>query len=252
MKRKNWTRKELILAINLYCKTPFGRIHSRNPDIIKLSQFLGRTPGAIAWKMCNFASIDPSLDRIGASNVSKLDIEVWNEFFNNWEQLVYESESILAGFDMKGAVAQKDSHSIPDGREIERSVKVRVNQHFFRQAVLSSYDFKCCITNISIPELLISSHIIPWAEDAKNRLNPRNGLCLNALHDKAFDQGLLTISTDFKVMISPIVKKYYLSSAERKFILDYSGKEISLPRRFIPNTKFLEYHQKYIFKQIDQ
>jgi len=217
MKRKNWTRKELILAINLYCKTPFGRIHSRNPDIIKLSQFLGRTPGAIAWKMCNFAS-----------------------------------ESILAGFDMKGAVAQKDSHSIPDGREIERSVKVRVNQHFFRQAVLSSYDFKCCITNISIPELLISSHIIPWAEDAKNRLNPRNGLCLNALHDKAFDQGLLTISTDFKVMISPIVKKYYLSSAERKFILDYSGKEISLPRRFIPNTKFLEYHQKYIFKQIDQ
>jgi putative restriction endonuclease len=36
-KRKPWTRNELILAINLYCKTPFGKIHVRNPDIITLS-----------------------------------------------------------------------------------------------------------------------------------------------------------------------------------------------------------------------
>jgi len=54
----------------------------------------------------------------------------------------------------------------------------------------------------SIPELLIASHIIPWARDDKNRMNPANGLCLNALHDKAFDKGLITITPDFVVRIS--------------------------------------------------
>lgn len=247
MKRRNWKREELILAINLYCKTPFGRIHQRNPDIIKLSQLIGRTPGAIAWKMGNFASIDPSLDRKGASNVGKLDIEIWNEFFNNWEQLVVESENLLINLDKQGIVTKIGFNDIIEGREKERTVKTRVNQHFFRQAVLSSYDFRCCITNISIPELLISSHIIPWAKDPQNRLNPRNGLCLNALHDKAFDQGLITILTDFTIMVSPRVKRHYPNSAEKKFISEYNKKRITLPRRFIPDVKFLEYHQNYIF-----
>lgn len=247
MKRKNWKREELILAINLYCKTQFGRIHQRNPDIIKLSQLIGRTPGAIAWKMCNFASIDPSLDRKGASNVGKLDIEIWNEFFNNWEQLVFESENLLTNLDKQRFSTQIGSNDIPKGREKERTVKTRVNQHFFRQAVLSAYDFKCCITNISIPELLISSHIIPWAKDPQNRLNPRNGLCLNALHDKAFDQGLITISKDFTIMVSPRVERNYPNFAEKKFISEYNNKRITLPRRFIPDVEFLEYHQNYIF-----
>ena len=66
---KSWTRDELILAINLYCKTPFGRIHIRNPEIIELAKLLNRTPGSVSYKLANFASIDPSLDRKGVSNV---------------------------------------------------------------------------------------------------------------------------------------------------------------------------------------
>ncbi len=77
-KRKSWTRDELILAINLYCKTPFSRIHMRNPDIIELSDSLGRTPGSVSYRLANFASIDPTIDRRGAVNVSKLDREVWS------------------------------------------------------------------------------------------------------------------------------------------------------------------------------
>ncbi|HRF38987.1 MAG TPA: hypothetical protein PK198_09360, partial [Saprospiraceae bacterium] len=51
--QKLWTREELILAINLYCKTPFGKLHSRNPDVIQLSKLLGRTPSSIAYKLVN-------------------------------------------------------------------------------------------------------------------------------------------------------------------------------------------------------
>ncbi len=247
MKRKNWTREELMLAINLYCKTPFGQIHQINPDILRLSQLMERTPGAIAWKMANFASIDPSLDRKGASHVGKLDVEIWNEFFDNWEQLVFESERLLIELDKENVVDSERSKDIPDGQEKERIVKTRVNQYFFRQAVLSSYEFKCCITGISVPELLISSHIVPWATDHKNRLNPRNGLCLNALHDKAFDQGLITISKDFSIIVSSVVQKKFPYSPEKKFLLEYNGKEITLPKRFIPDIEFLTYHNDCIF-----
>lgn len=60
-----WTRDELILAINLYCKLPFGKIHRGNPDIVELANLLGRTPSSIAYKLVNFASLDPSLQARG-------------------------------------------------------------------------------------------------------------------------------------------------------------------------------------------
>lgn len=71
-RRNEWSREELILAINRNdTKTPFGRIHYHNPEIIELAGLIGRTPGAVSYKL--ICSIDPSIDRKGASNVSKLD-----------------------------------------------------------------------------------------------------------------------------------------------------------------------------------
>ncbi len=247
MKRRAWTRDELILAVNLYCKTSFGRIHQGTPDIIKLSSLINRTPSAVAWKMCNFASIDPSLDRKGASNVGKMDIQIWNEFFNNWEQLAFESEKLLAKLHGEGTLLQEDIDDSREGQDKERFVKTRVNQAFFRKMVLSSYDFKCCMTALSIPELLVGSHIIPWAKDKKNRLNPRNGLCLNSLHDKAFDQGLISVSDDFKIMVSDFLRDKYKGAPEKKFLLDYSGFGINMPKRFLPDKDFLDYHRNNVF-----
>jgi putative restriction endonuclease len=53
MERRNWTRNELIVAFNLYCRTPFGRIDRRNPEIIALAAALDRTPSAVSWKLAN-------------------------------------------------------------------------------------------------------------------------------------------------------------------------------------------------------
>ncbi|WP_199269184.1 HNH endonuclease [Polaribacter sp. L3A8] len=131
--------------------------------------------------------------------------------------------------------------------EKERKVKVRVNQSFFRSTVLSSYDFKCCLTGIDIPELLVASHIIPWSIDTKNRLNPQNGLCLNNLHDNAFDKGLITFDSNFKLILSSELKD---SKSEKVKIYFHKleGKALVLPKRFIPNVHFLEYHNQNIFK----
>ena len=61
--RKKWSREETILAYELYCRTPFGRIHSRNPEIIELANLIGRTSGSVALKMSNLARFDPELQK---------------------------------------------------------------------------------------------------------------------------------------------------------------------------------------------
>ncbi|MCR4290945.1 MAG: HNH endonuclease [Candidatus Scalindua sp.] len=243
--RRNWTREELILAINLYCKTFFGRIHNRNPEIIKLAKLIDRTPSSVSYKLANFASIDPSLQRKGASNVSKLDIDVWNEFFNDWEKLAFESEMLLSKYD-NNDIATNIEILTPKGYDRESIVKTRVKQVFFRKAVLASYNFKCCITGLSLTELLVASHIIPWSKDEKNRLNPRNGLCLNALHDKAFDKGLISISEKFRIIVSRKLKDSE-KFPEKELINKYDDQPISLPSRFLPDSEFLSYHRKNIF-----
>jgi len=243
--RKSWTRGELILAINLYCKTPFGKIHYHNSLIIELAKYLGRTPGSVSYKLANFASIDPSLDRKGASNVSKLDKETWEEFFNDWEKMAFESEQQMIR-NYGESIYTENEEIIPEGKYKESIVKTRVNQSFFRKMILSSYDSQCCITGLPIKELLVASHIIPWSQNSKTRLDPQNGLCLNSLHDKAFDQGYLTINTSYQVVISRKLENFEQYNV--KLITDYQGSKIKLPRRFLPKQEYLNYHRKNIFR----
>ena len=45
-KSANWTREQLKLAFYFHCQTPFGKLHSRNPEIVELAELIGRTPDA--------------------------------------------------------------------------------------------------------------------------------------------------------------------------------------------------------------
>ena len=249
-----WTREELIIAFNLYCKTPFGKIHIHNPEIISLAKVLRRTPSAVSWKLANFASLDPSLKKrniAGATHGSKVDAEVWNEFNSDWNRLSFESEKLLAQ-KLGKQIEDVSDVELPDlpktGMERESLVKIRINQIFFRRSVLAAYNFQCCITGLEIPELLNASHIIPWSKDEENRVNPRNGLCLNAIHDRAFDRGLLTITPEYIVEVSKSVKQGRTSSAVQDFLLRYEGLEINKPTKFLADPKFLIYHNKNVFR----
>ena len=238
--RKNWTREEIILAIELYCRTSFGRIHSTNEDIINLSQRIGRTPNSVALKMANFASLNPTLDRKGMRNYSKLDEEIWDEFFANPDEFIKkalektnfnyvqkEDDDLLGGF--------------RDGGEYVATTKARKNQNYFRQMVLAAYDEKCAITGIDAPELLIASHIMPWSSHSPTRTDPRNGICLNALHDKAFDRGFLTLDEHYKVCLSSKIMNRH------DFFDKYVGAPIAMPSRFLPSPDFMRHHREHIF-----
>ena len=251
MSKRNWARDELIVAFNLYCKTPFTKINASNKAVQALAVIIGRSAASVALKLANFARLDPALQKRNISGMrhgSKQEAEIWKEFSSDWEGLAYQSELILAGYkndsiENSTGITRRD---LPrEGKEREAIVKTRVNQYFFRQTVLASYNNKCCVTGIQIPELLIASHIIPWAVDKQNRMNPCNGLCLNVLHDKAFDMGLITITEDYRVKLSGILKQ--LNPTNEIFFIPYDGKRITLPQRFLPARECIEYHNKHIF-----
>ncbi len=250
MPRRNWTRDELIVAFNLYCKIPFGRIHIRNPLIIEMARAVGRTPSAVSWKLANFARLDPSLQKrniAGAGHGARAEVEIWNEFSNDWEKLAFESERLLSQLTGRTSRFVDETKVLPEGKSRETLVRARVNQGFFRAAVLASYGLRCCITGLSIPQLLVASHIVPWSVDIKNRTNPRNGLCLNALHDRAFDCGLLTVTTDLRVKLSSQLKRKRLDEGFKSLFFTYDHCPISLPRHFAPDVDFLRYHNEKIF-----
>lgn len=257
MSRDRWTKDQVKLAFNLYCQLPFGKLHSRNPEVIELAELIGRTPGALAMKMCNIASLDPAITstgRSGLGNASALDREVWDEFHADWDGLAMDCQHILERLRAaRGLQATKDQE-IPNDDEAEdftgesrlAVTERRLRQHFFRRAVLSSYRERCCMTGLSDSRLLIASHIVPWSKDKHNRLNPRNGLCLSALHDKAFDLGLITLDEDYRVILSSDLSRRNDTFARQAFHR-LEGRKITLPERFEPDKALLARHRDEVF-----
>ncbi|MGH8454093.1 MAG: HNH endonuclease, partial [Nevskiales bacterium] len=125
-------------------------------------------------------------------------------------------------------------------------VEQRIKQAFFRRAVLSSYRGRCCMTGLSESRLLMASHIVPWSKDKANRLNPRNGLCLSAIHDKAFDKGLIALTDDLRIIVSSELKQRD-ETFVKEVILSMDGRAIERPERFVPSYEFIARHRSEVF-----
>lgn len=248
---ENWTREEHIITFNLYSQIPFGSIHMRNPKVIELAAVLGRSIGSVSYKLSNFARLDPTLQARGIRGLqhgAKGEEAVWEEFAHNAEQLAFESTRLLAEHlgQRVEEVAEIDVSDLPPpGKEREALVRLRVNQGFFRQRVISAFKFRCCVTGLPIRALLVASHIVPWADDPAHRLNPRNGLCLNALHDRAFDRGLMFVDEGLRVRFSPRVRDEVADADESAdWLFGFNGRKLILPPKFSPDLTLLARHRE--------
>ena len=250
--RRAWTRDEVLAALHLYTQLSFGQLHKGNADIQALAAKMERTPSSVAMKLTNLASLDPQITasgRKGMSGASALDRAVWDELQGNWDATALAAQDSYAR--LLGGQPSKEHHDEPDtwlhteGRTRTALVRVRANQHLFRRAVLNSYSNTCCISGLSDERLLIASHIVPWREDHHNRLNPQNGLCLSALHDRAFDQGLITVTPEYVVVVSPALKRKSADSFLADALLSYDQSKIKLPERFKPSPDFLQWHGQH-------
>lgn len=246
MAGRPWTRDEVLVAFNLYCRTPFGRLHARNPEIVSVAAALGRSPGSLAMKCCNLAAFDPVLRERGIAGLRKaaaVDREVWKAFHEHPEETGFESEtkySKAVGTSIR--VAEHLEWRDVEGLDTLSLTKVRVNQQLFREIILASYATRCAVCSLPIARLLVASHIVPWAIDKSNRMNPRNGICLCALHDRAYDRGVLDVDETYTVRISPEIQSQAKDSAVQQHLLSYHGARIQLPERWPPEPRFLKMH----------
>jgi predicted restriction endonuclease len=108
---------------------------------------------------------------------------------------------------------------------------------------LANYENRCALTGISVPQLLIASHIIPWSENEDRRADPTNGLCLNALHDRAFDRHLISFDENYKLIVSSLLKKGHVSEFQGANFAKLEGQPLTLPHRFAPDLQALEVHR---------
>ncbi|MBP9954314.1 MAG: HNH endonuclease [Ottowia sp.] len=253
--RGNWTEEQTKLAFHFYCQTPFGQLHGRNPKVVALAGLIERTPDALAMKCCNIASLDPAMRGRGVSglgNASAMDRRVWDEFHADWDTLALECEAMLESLRVKDAQPPVDSDLADELADVPQDffgetrrafVNMRVRQAFFRRAVLSGYRNRCCISGVSDPRLLVASHIVPWRDDPTIRLHPGNGLCLSALHDKAFEHHLFSLTDDHRVVLSRA-----LENASDLFLKEVfhpiADRKIELPERFMPERSFVQRHRQ--------
>ena len=249
-----WSREQLLVAFGLYCRIPFGKLHHRNPEIIEYASAIGRTSSAMAMKLANIASLDPeitSTGRKGLRGASSHDRAMWEEMQNDWGGFAEEVQTAMLnvrpvlGHDV-GVAIEEHGDQAGDDRVVQTTA--RVGQSFFRAAVLSAYNGRCCITGLSLPTLLVASHIVPWSHDTRTRVNPKNGLLLSAVHDRAFDAGLITINDDLTLRVSckaaATDDEFFVTAIEQ-----YHGRPISRPSKFAPNRDFLAYHRDRIFRR---
>jgi putative restriction endonuclease len=247
--------------MNLYTKLRYGQFNYRNIEVIKLAELIGKTPGAVAFKLVHLSRQDPKhKDRVkGLANPGKNAIEMYNEFSSNWNEMLYQSEVLLAKYQNKKveeiALDQNEIKEIEkdilygkEGKDIERIVKARVNQSLFRKVVVNNYSNSCAICSLDIQNLLVASHILKWSESKEHRLNPTNGLCLCNIHDRAFELGYIGINTDYSVLISSELKQIKEQNTFSSLFGRHKNQSIILPDKFYPNTDFLETHLNSTFK----
>jgi putative restriction endonuclease len=257
--RKPWSREELLILLNLYEKIPFGKFDQGNPVLIDIAGRMERTPGSVAMKLSNLASLDARLAARGIKGLtgaSALDRVVWAEFHQEQELLIPESEALLAKLftgnaDSPVEVEPEMIHvsRVPEGpTENSASVKVRRGQRFFRQAVLNAYGSRCAVTGLAIRDLLVASHIIPWNAAEQHRLDPQNGIALNALHDRAFDRGLITFDTDLRLVCASSLRDHFAHAAVVQHFKPYVGQPLAVPAEAAgPKAEYLEYHRNHVF-----
>lgn len=233
-----WTRDQLLLALNLYHQTPFGKQHSSHPPIVDLAERIDRTPSAVAMKLSNFTYLDPAEEGKGLSGASNADREIWREFHGHFEHLADASEPLL-----------NPELATPTGStETKSLVRQRRHQSFFRKAVLGSYGNRCAISGIPFPKLLRASHIIPWRDSEKHRLNPSNGLCLSGTYDLAFDQFLISFNENLDLVISDQLKSARVNQEVVRLFLEKEGSKLLLPEKHLPDSACILWHRSRLKK----
>ncbi|WP_158281901.1 HNH endonuclease [Winogradskyella wandonensis] len=204
-------------------------------DILDIP-YLARGGGFVAMEILHSYNIKK--EKKGILKNKSIDelYEIKDKKFNRGLDLLIELDSSYEESEKYfNSFSEIDNNIITDRIS---QVKARVFQDKLRRIVLSNYYCKCAFCEIDKEDLLICSHIKPWAISIEDRLKATNAICLCVLHDKLFDKGYFGLDSSYNIVFS---KKADLTI---KRILE--PLKFRKPIRSQPSLEFLNYHLKEI------
>jgi len=253
-----WSREETLFALHLMLKVPFCKVHGRNEEIIVASELLGsRTPDSVKMKVFNLFSCLPEPVRgnpVGLVRASKMDEEIVAEYLRDPERIMIESTKVAAQYYSRGGKIfpyVKDALSLASTENVAWLAE-GISRTLFREKLLSTYDSRCCVTGLANEDFLSAIHIKSWGHsDHAERIASSNGLLLNSLHNKAFGEGLITVTDDRQVLLSPRIRGVFPKSDTEDFFEAYENKAIRVPSSDVdaPNSAFLKWHRENVFQK---
>lgn len=123
-----------------------------------------------------------------------------------------------------------------------------IAQDIFRRAVRKAYGNQCAMCGLTIQAALEAAHIVPWHIAApEQRIDPRNGILLCAIHHRLFDRGDVTVSESFRVVFPGPKKRIdVVTVVDRHATTRLSGKAAFLPNRttLYPSVEALKHHHR--------
>ena len=183
----------------------------------------------------------------------------WEYFFNQYGMNQIKKTDFIAVLKLSGFESDFNYDNLAAAQAIQSIQKQsyyaedekgessrRSKQGVFSNVVKNNYQNSCGLCGVSTRALLIGSHIVPWSKDKFSRLDPSNGISLCILHDKLFDQGLITFDNDLRVRFSSLIKE---DNILENIVLGIKGKKLKKPKVGPPKFEYLEYHRDKVFKK---
>lgn len=114
----------------------------------------------------------------------------------------------------------------------------------FKREIPKIYNYRCCISGMQVTtiqnfSMIDACHIVPFSSSYNDTVTNGIALCPN-LH-RAFDRGLITINSNYRVEVSDM-----FSEQGNYSIKDYKGVKIELPldQKYWPSLESLSWHKR--------
>jgi len=159
--------------------------------------------------------------------------------FETSEQDKKDAEKLVDNY-LDNKISQED-YSAPD---IPTTAFARRGQRKFRKKLLLIYGRSCAFCGFDFEEFLIASHVVPYADDALNRLNPRNGLLLCRMCDVAFERGFLKITSTLKIIKVGLLKNANTNSAVNSWLLTLKPSIAIADEKYKPLSRYIRKRNK--------
>jgi hypothetical protein len=127
--------------------------------------------------------------------------------------------------------------NLPNETERKGLVNSRVGHGAYRKRIIHRWEYKCAVTGFDKLNVLIASHILPWANaDDNQRLDVHNGLLLSPTYDALFDRNLISFENSGKIILSDSIEIQAFAK------IGVTGKE-KIQTLSQHNFHYLEYHR---------